>query len=640
LESVTLRDIEAIARLESAKMQNFYVGVEHLFIALTKLDGSLTATIFEQHGQSARYLRYATRELAGRGDDRRYWPGYRVSPRATEVMSRAQALIDSGLQPDERALLMAILEEGDSIPIRALREAGVEIRDLIDAVRSWTGEIRTIAPQVEILGGEKLSAQEALVLQQMFKKYERVQIEHLFQEGFSGSTVMLVRPINADGRSDALVVVKIADRQSILWEKKRYDSFVKDTLPPTTARIEAEPTLPDTAELGGLKYTFVRLRGEDSPTNLYEYATTSDPAEVARFIHEAVYNGFREAWWGQAQPYRFTAWHEYDFLLPPTLIVEAVPSDGTMGATPTRPVRPLDEWNRTGDVHPGEMLELENFTVQKVKRSAGLIQVAAGAAPEAVNRASRIDVQGIDFSAKAYFRGELVKKIAARVIQTRDDILQQQVQALEPNFNIMEEHLPFGSTASSAERIPNPLRRYKRVLDLRITGTLSTIHGDLHTGNILIGPAGDAWLIDFEWTRDGHTLFDWAVLETSLLIDHVMPSVGREWDDVWRAIRLLDTLNRKGGPEQVESDRGPMAQAFRPIVEVRRIVSELLAMRDSWLEYQVALALCGLRVIGWMNRPLTARRLAFLASALAMSATRDRSQTHTVGDLTDVTTAD
>src|SRR5258708_6380039 len=194
------------------------VGVEHLFIALTKLDGGLTTGIFEQGGQSPRYLRYATRELAGRGDDRRYWPGYRSTPRAAQVLSHAQELTEDGVHPDERALLLAILEDRDNVAVRALQEAGVDTDALCATVRTWEGQMVAQTPLVPIEGGETLSDDEHLVLQQMFQKYDRVVIEHIFQEGFSSSSVMLVRPFQADGRSDALVVVKIAERQSILWE--------------------------------------------------------------------------------------------------------------------------------------------------------------------------------------------------------------------------------------------------------------------------------------------------------------------------------------------------------------------------------------------------------------------------------------
>ena len=66
---------------------------------------------------------------------------------------------------------------------------------------------------------------------------------------------------------------------------------------------------------------------------------------------------------------------------------------------------------------------------------------------------------------------------------------------------------------------------------------MSKIHGDLHLGNILIGPAGDAWLIDFEWTRLGHTLLDWAGLEAAHSLRaaaHLRPSrhSGHTLDDV------------------------------------------------------------------------------------------------------------
>src|SRR5260221_699386 len=162
----------------------------------------------------------------------------------------------------------------------------------------------------------------------------------------------VVRPFQADGRSDALDVVKIAERQSILWEKKRYDSFVKDTLPPTTARIEADPALPDRVPLGGLKYTFVRFRGEDLPVSLRDFTENHIAGDVAAFLWEALYNGFREAWWGQAQPYRFAAWQEYEFLLPPTLVVDVEPnaSDSEAASSvPARLLRPLEEWSRSGD---------------------------------------------------------------------------------------------------------------------------------------------------------------------------------------------------------------------------------------------------------------------------------------------------
>jgi Ternary complex associated domain 9 len=164
------------------------------------------------------------------------------------------------------------------------------------------------------------------------------------------------------------------------------------------------------------------------------------------------------------------------------------------------------------------------------------------------------------------------------------------------------------------------VRHYVVLLARRLVGTLSTIHGDLHTGNILIGSSNDAWLIDFEWTRDGHTLFDWAVLEISLVIEYVTRFMGDSWDDVRQTITLLDMLYRDVSPPA----ETPLARALIPIAEVHRIVRELLFVdpqtgRGHWAEYYTALALCALRVTTWDNRSVGARRLAFMVAALAMS---------------------
>jgi hypothetical protein len=570
---------------------------------------------------SPRYLRYATRDQAGRGDERRYWPGYRITPRAQVVLAQTRKFLDLDVTPAERALLLAILEEGDSAPVRAMREAGVDTAEIVDSLMSWTGRTSAQLPLPTIENGQELTEEQASVLQMMFRKHrleeqvDRLRVEHVFQEGFSGSTVLLVRPIRADGRADAMVVVKLDERQTIQWEKARYDKFVKYTLPPSHARIEAEP-VPWIAIRCGIRYSFIRTGSEFAPTSLSELAATEDSADIAHFIREAIYEGFRETWWGQSKPYQFQVWQEYDLLLPSTLIVESLPDEAEQQAG--RTLRPLGEWNRDGTLRPGEIVRLEGFTALKTKRKSGVLQVAAGAGPEAIGLSGRIEVRGLDLSQKSYYRGEPVRDLVARVVQTRDDLLHQQLIALEPDFNILGDSVPY--TARQVE-LPNPLRAYTRMLERRIAGTLSIIHGDLHTGNILISPGGEAWLIDFEWTRDGHTLFDWAVMEVSMLIDHVVRFIGPDWEDTWRAIELLDSLNHEGWQEPPDSS--PLAQAFRPVAEIRQIVAELLAQnpqtkRKDWSEYQTALSLCALRVPSWGNRTTQARRLTFLASALAM----------------------
>jgi hypothetical protein len=635
---ISLDDIETLARAESERMRHYYIGVEHLFVALTQLEGGITGGVLEQVGQSPRYIRYAIREAIGRGDGTRRWAGYHHTPRAERVLYEARRVIGIGtIRPDDRVLLLTILEEGNSVPVRLLREARVDINALWRTTIEWSGDVPHAGlPEKAIAGGETLGAEERAVLAEMFRHYARIHVEQVFNKlagAFSGTTVLLVRPQHHDGRTDARVVVKLDDRQAIMWEKNRYDSFVRDRLPAQTARIAADPTLPDGSLLAGLKYTFVRTGGDDLPTNLLSFVADQPPDRVDEFLYKSLYQVFGETWWGQRQPYTFTAGLEYDLMLPPVLVVEPL-EDGEV-PTGVPAYSPGPDWPPRRAFLPGDVIALEGFAVVRARRERGMLRLASGAGAEASNYRGRIDVYNLNVDPRRFWRGEPVDRLVVRVRQTREDLLQARVAALEPNFDILRDTLPFAGIGNQARPLPNPLRAYAQVLASTVVGTTSTIHGDLHTGNILVGPGGAAWLIDFEWAREGHTLFDWAVLEVSLLLDHVAPCVGDDWESVHQVAMLLDALNQRGAP-LVVSAGSQVAQALRPVMEVRRIVRELLARDGDPAEYFLALAMAGLRASGWRERPLGARRLAYLLSALAIDADWRARHTYeaTTGDAT------
>jgi hypothetical protein len=215
-----------------------------------------------------------------------------------------------------------------------------------------------------------------------------------------------------------------------------------------------------------------------------------------------------------------------------------------------------------------------------------------------------------------FYRGGAVERLIGQVTATRDDLLYQQTAELQPDFELDSDRLP--EHASFPVQLPNPLKRYLNLLQRRLSGTLSIIHGDLHLHNILVGPGGNAWLIDFAKTREGHTLFDWAVLETSLLTEVVAPTIDTDhWDDIWPVIGLLMELGVSMEPPE---GRLPVEQALSCIAAVRGIVAECLADPEDWSEYYVALALCAMRGLRWKSISLRGRRLLFLVSALAMAS--------------------
>ena len=446
----------------------------------------------------------------------------------------------------------------------------------------------------------------------MFRDYGEIEVVREFDGGHSGARVLLVRPIRVGGHRDAPVVVKLDERQAILYERRRYDLHVKGTLPAATARLLDAPIAPDKSWCAGLKYTFVGRLDDTEPVSLRELAQR-DPQKVDGLIH-TLFEEFGPSWWLQRHPYRFGVWREYEHVLPPALIVEVTP-ESEIGAT-GHVLTPLGAWSRNDQVRAGETVSLNGFVVQKVDFVHDILHLAAGAQPEGINRVGKAEVRGLGLTRTTFFRGEMIDRIAGRVVSTRDDLLRRSVQALEPEFDPLKGRIPSGR--DDVPDLPNPLFDLVELLDRQVSGYLSVIHGDLHLGNILVGPRGDAWLIDFAWTREGHTLFDWALLEASLLVEIISRLVPPGWDGAWGVVKMLSTLNR--GDDSVLREKHQAGRALSAVKAVRDVVRECLMAPERWNEYFIALSLLSLRLMEWKTESQDARRLAFLVSALSLAA--------------------
>jgi hypothetical protein len=418
VDTIGLQDIQTLARQESARLHHYYIGVEHLFIALTQLDGGLTVAVLEHHGLAPRFVRYSIRESVGRYEDRRYWPGFPETPRAVEVLNLTKRY--AGIHtPTERDLLLAILDEGDSVVIRVLGEMGVNAAALRRIAANWSAPLRPQPPEVPILGEVDLTPEQRQVLRLMFRDYGQVQVVRELAGGYSGARVLLVRPVRVDGYKDAPVVVKLDDRYTVLYERRRYDLYVKGTLPATTARLVDSPIVPDHSAIGGLKYTFVGRLEDTEPANLREFAAHCDPQQLSDLIR-ALFDVFGPAWWLQRKAYRFGVWREYEHVLPPALVLEALPKPE---AAAGHVLNPLGAWSRTNQVMPGEIVALRGFTVQKIDAERDRLHLAAGSQPEAINRSGKVEVRGLGARDAGLYRGDTVEEIVGRVVRTRRSAL-------------------------------------------------------------------------------------------------------------------------------------------------------------------------------------------------------------------------
>ncbi len=629
MSAITLRDILINARQETVQMRHFYVGVEHLFIALLQIQGGLAGGVLQEQGFTPDYVIEAIRRKTGKGTPQRMWVGIPSTPRTELVLDIARefALEEERDEANERDLFKAIISEGHNLPTRVLTALGLDLDRLAQAVSTYIPATEAQPPDIAVTFGADfdrdftIEREHLFILRRMFASYPRIRIERRLT-GFRKALILVVTPIQADEREAAPIVAKIDHADNILDEVQRYEAHVKSALPLQAARLEDPPTAPEASDLAGIKYTLVASSGI-APQDLRNRVRAQGVDDLGQFLKRELYTRFCKNWWQQNRQYRFQAWMEYDWLLPPTLTLDFA---GDLEPPPQAlvlriPFNRARAKTRLRELEHGDVVVLENFAVQRIDRDENVVKLAVGYGSEADKRAYKVEVRGLDLSQNLFYRGEIVERIVGTVWKTRHEMLLEAALDLQPDFDLRQRWLPAGHS-----RVVNPLHVYDDLLDRHVTGSQSKIHGDLHLGNVLIGPNNSMWLIDFGHTRDGHTLFDWATVDVSLLGDAVMLDQDDSWETARHLLRQIMALN---GRLPETTDGVPFA-ALQVIAAVRDIVQECLLVADHWEEYYVALALCALRAVTWKTMSLGGRRLMFLlAGLMALELSQPNSDTLT-----------
>lgn len=331
-----------------------------------------------------------------------------------------------------------------------------------------------LEPQPEI----NLSDQEARLLQTIFREYRRVVVEKEFMSGYSGARTFMTIPVRQDQRADARTIIKLSDNKSIRREYHNYQRYVKNTLPPTTARIQQQPVTAKNSPLAALRYTFVGMPGESPLSLRLALLENPDPAWFTRLA-----DAYGPNWWMQHGPYTFRVQQEYDRKLPAHLALR--PGKGA--------AKTLDGRQNPAslDAAPGDILHLTHFRLKSVNPRLGKFSLVG----EAKDGHAPIRV--------SYYGPELPAKITGVVDYTRQTFLKERTAGFD------------------RLGLPDPLDRLSEVMGATMTSTRSVIHGDLNLENILVGPGSTLWLIDFAETREGHTLFDIAHLYVEV-VAHIL----------------------------------------------------------------------------------------------------------------------
>lgn len=115
---------------EAARLHHDFIGTEHLYIALTQVQGSLAQRLLLTAGLEPRSVRSAIRRDAGAYDTDQDAPTeLPFTPRAYRVLSEAVQMADrhGHKAVDERHLLYALLHEGQGVPVRRLQLLGADV---------------------------------------------------------------------------------------------------------------------------------------------------------------------------------------------------------------------------------------------------------------------------------------------------------------------------------------------------------------------------------------------------------------------------------------------------------------------------------------------------------------------------------
>jgi ATP-dependent Clp protease ATP-binding subunit ClpC len=130
------KQILALAKQESENLKHYYIGVEHVFIALTRIENGVTRMALQQVKLDPGLVAERLTQFISTSNIHRDWEGVKFTPRCEAVLKLAieKEKEIAGALVDEKALLLAILEEGESIPVRSLNKTGMSIPEFIKIV--------------------------------------------------------------------------------------------------------------------------------------------------------------------------------------------------------------------------------------------------------------------------------------------------------------------------------------------------------------------------------------------------------------------------------------------------------------------------------------------------------------------------
>jgi tetratricopeptide (TPR) repeat protein len=477
---------------------------------------------------------------------------------------------------------------------------------------------------------------EGRLLRQLFgPDCPRLSITRTFTSGHSGTRVLLVEP-SRDGEQGAFgeemrgqpCIVKLGPRGLLEDERRRYLRWVKDLLPVNISRLDGFTVWHDTA---ALRMSLVGdiSRGEVREAREWLAGATAFDAHL---LLERVFVGDLAACWYGNSPRLLEArpvGELYGLMIPCLVhLADTTPPGGTSSArAPDSPLR-LEDGVRPPSARSfqiGEKLAVAEPTLLGYRQTSSGWEYEMQAGRNGLRFTFRTPLSPELFEEEGTPSGSRVPVVAGVIEDTAYDRLNRALhsccsvfKATHPSESVIfspDERFLLVETEQLSRRLSNPLDHLARLMGTALACNWSLIHGDLHGRNILVGPQGQPFYIDFARTGYGPTLFDFIKFEVYLWHEcfaawpHGEPP---EECNLTRALQLMeefcsaDPVRHFPSPyarhgDRVAERRSTWPERFRQCLATLRSAARPHVVDPGGLDYFLPLALYSGLMLRWCD---------------------------------------
>jgi tetratricopeptide (TPR) repeat protein len=371
------------------------------------------------------------------------------------------------------------------------------------------------------------------LLRQLFgPSCPRLHVTRAFAGGHSGTRVLLVEPFR-DGEHGAEMrgqpcIVKLGPRGLLEDERSRYLRWVKELMPANVSRLDGFTVWNDRA---ALRMSLVGDISRGQVREAREWLVHANAFDAHLLLERVFVGDLAACWYGNSSRLREPQRVEdlYGPMIPSLLhLVDTIPSRGF--ATPTgQPTVRLTEGLRhpgSRSFHVGDEISLADASLLGCRQTPGGWEYELKVADGQLRFTFRTPLAPELLEPEGDPARVTPRAVRGRVESTAHDRL---VAALRHCCNVFSRTHPGEIVTLTADerfllvqseemcrRLPNPLDHLARLAAMELPCAWSLIHGDLHGRNILVGPQGQPFYIDFARTGYGPTLFDFIKFEVYL----------------------------------------------------------------------------------------------------------------------------